>query len=89
MDKFITDTSKNKHQKTIEELNKQLAEKDAKIIELAQSVAKTQPPPKRVKLDIKYSNKYTPTQIKAFKKNGISTENLDTEQDPTESDIKA
>lgn len=72
---------------SMEKLVKELELKNAKIVELAQSVAKTQPPPRRVKLNIKYSNKYTPTQIKAFKKNGISTENLDTEPEPVDSDI--
>jgi len=73
----------------IENLETELVEKNAKVVELAESVAQTQPPPKRVKLDVKYSNKYTPNQIKAFKKNGISTENLDTEPDPEESEITA
>lgn len=68
----------------IEKLEKELAEKDTKINELAQSVAITQPPPRRVKLNLKYSNKYTPTQLKAFKKNGISIENLDTEPEPAD-----
>lgn len=74
----------NENQDKIERLEKELAEKNAKVVELAESVAKTQPPPRRVKLNIKYSNKYTPTQIKAFKKNGISTENLDIEPEPAE-----
>lgn len=74
----------NENQDKIERLEKELAEKNAKVVELAESVAKTQPPPRRVKLNIKYSNKYTPTQIKAFKKNGISTENLDVEPEPVE-----
>jgi len=69
----------------IEKLEKELQEQNAKVIELAQSVAKTQPPPKRVPLNTKYSNKYTPAQIKAFEKNGISTENLDTEPEPEDS----
>jgi len=66
-------------QETIEKLEKQLGEKDSKIVELAESVAKTQPPPRRVALGVKYSNKYNETQIKAFEKNGIVTENLDRE----------
>jgi len=74
----------------IDSLKKELDEKDNKIVELAESVAKTQAPPKRVPLNVKYSNKYTKSQIKAFKKNGISTENLDTEPEPDEeSEIKA
>ncbi len=81
VDKKWTD---NENQDKIERLEKELAEKNAKVVELAESVAKTQPPPRRVKLNIKYSNKYTPTQIKAFKKNGISTENLDVEPEPVE-----
>lgn len=81
VDKKWTD---NENQDKIERLEKELAEKNAKVVELAESVAKTQPPPRRVKLNIKYSNKYTPTQIKAFKKNGISTENLDIEPEPVE-----
>ncbi len=71
-------------QKQLEDLIQKLKEKDAKIIELAESVAKTQPPPKRVPLNVKYSNKYTPSQIKSFKKNGIVTENLKTEPEPIE-----
>ena len=74
-------------QETIEKLEKELADKNVKVVELAESVAKTQPPPKRVKLNIKYSNKYTPSQLKAFKKNGISTENLDTEPEPADTDL--
>lgn len=70
--------------KKIETLQDIIAEKDAKIADLAQSVALTQPPPRRVKSKVKYSNKYTSTQIKAFKKNGISTENLDIEPEPAE-----
>ena len=76
-------------QETIERLEKELEEKNAKVIELAESVAKTQAPPRRVKLNLKYSNKYTPDQIKAFKKNGISTEHLDTEPEPVEQPIEA
>jgi len=71
------------------DLEQKLKEKDDKIVELAESVAKTQAPPKRVKINLPYSNKYTPTQIKAFKKNGIPTENLNTEPDPEESEIIA
>jgi len=71
-------------EQTIKDLKNELEEKNKKIIELAESVAKTQPPPRRVKLGLKYSNKYTPDQIKAFKKNGISTENLDIEPAPLE-----
>ena len=71
----------------IENLEKKIEEKNKKIVELALSVAKTQDPPRRVKLNMKYSNKYTKTQIKALKKNGISTENLDTEPEPADIDI--
>lgn len=85
----LENSSSNENQKLIEKLETELEEKNNKIVELAESVAKTQPPPRRVHLDMKYSNKYTPTQIKAFKKNGISTENLDTEPDPEESEITA
>lgn len=67
------------NQKQIDDLEKLLEEKDLKIVELAESVAKTQPPPRRVKLGVEYSNKYNENQIKAFKKNGISTENLEIE----------
>jgi len=73
----------------IKKLEKELKEKDAKVVELAESVAKTQAPPKRVKLNVEYSNKYTVNQIKAFKKNGISTENLATEPDLEDSEITA
>ena len=74
----------DKELQKIEKLEKELEEKNSKIVELAESVAKTQPPPRRVKLGLKYSNKYNPTQIKTFKKNGISTENLDIEPEPAE-----
>lgn len=66
-------------QEKIVTLEDKLKEKDLKIVELAESVAKTQPSPRRVKLGVKYSNKYNADQIKAFKKNGISTENLEIE----------
>lgn len=71
--------NKEDNEKIIKDLEAKLEEKDLKIVELAESVAKTQAPRKRVKLETKYSNKYNPNQIKAFKKNGISTENLDVE----------
>lgn len=77
-DKITSGISKTT-QAEIEKLEKELEEKDKKIIELAESVAKTQDPPRRVKSNIKYSNKYTKTQLNALKKNGISTENLEIE----------
>lgn len=75
LDSGIGDTTKAE----IEKLEKELVEKNKKIIELAESVAKTQDPPRRVKSNIKYSNKYTKKQIASLKKNDISTENLDVE----------
>ena len=72
----LENSPSNENQKQIDDLEKLLAEKNDKIVELAESVAKTQPPPRRVKSKVKYSNKYNKTQIKASEKKGISTEKL-------------
>lgn len=61
----------------IKDLKNKIIGKDKKIVDLAESVAKTQDPPRRVKLGIKYSNKYTKRQMEAFEKNGIDTTHLE------------
>lgn len=64
-------------------LQEKIKEKDKTIATLAESVAKSEPPPKRVKLGHKYVSTYSPRALKEMSKKGIDVVGLKV-QDPPE-----
>lgn len=75
-----------------ETLEKIIEEKNKKIVQLAESVATTQPPTPRKsifeKYKIKYQNKYTEKQLLSFKKLEIDTTLMGKEELPNVDHIK-